>query len=167
MNAIFERRSIRNYLELPVESEKIKTILRAAMYAPSSENKRPWSFIVVEDREIIKEFQRIQQYASALTKAPFLVVVCADSNIQKDQVYYLEDCAAATQNMLLAAYEAGLGTCWLGLDSPEEESTKEIKRLFNLPEHIVPVSGVAIGYPEKTRTAKERFDESRIHFDKW
>lgn len=166
LNSIFERRSIRKYKSLPVENEKIHTILRAAMYAPSSEDKRPWHFIIVKNREIIEKFQRIQQYASALTEAPLLIVVCADSKIQQEEVYYLEDCAAATQNLLLAANELELGTCWLGLN-PKDKNAKEIKELLNLPMHVEPFCGIAVGYPGKSRTIEERFDITKVHNDKW
>ncbi|MDD2190322.1 MAG: nitroreductase family protein [Eubacteriales bacterium] len=166
LSTIFKRRSIRKYLDKPVESDKIKTILRAAMYAPSADNTRPWHFIVVHDRSIIAEFQRIQEWANMLSEAPVLIVVCGDLDKPHDEVYYLEDCAAATQNMLLAAYELQLGTCWLGI-VPKSKCAEDLKKLFNLPDRIEPYCGVAVGYPAQTRETRERYNESLIHTNTW
>jgi nitroreductase len=166
LSTIFERRSIRKYLSTPVEPDKIKTILRAAMYAPSADNRRPWHFIVVQDRDIIAEFQRAQEWSNMLSEAPVLIVVCGDLDKPTEEVYYLEDCAAAAQNMLLAAYELKLGTCWLGI-TPESKCSEELKKLFNLPDRIEPFCGVALGYPAQTRETRERFNESLIHINTW
>ncbi len=166
LDTIFNRRSIRRYQDRPVEDDKLRSILRAAMYAPSAGDRRPWHFIVVKDRGMIEQFMQLQPYSKMLAQAPVLIVVCGDQGREIAPGYFMEDCAAAVQNLLLAAYELGLGACWLGI-APVRERMEPIGRLFGLPENIVAFCGVAVGYPDETRQVPERFEEGRIHQDRW
>ena len=166
LNAIFERRSIRKYLDRPVEDEKIQTILRAAMYAPSAKDGRPWHFVVVRDRSVIEKFMQVHPYSKMLSQAPVLIVICADRTLEAAPGYYLEDCGAAAQNLLLAAHELGLGTCWLGI-SPVKERMEPMRPLLGLPENVEAFCGVAVGYPAEKRETPERYDQSRVHSDRW
>lgn len=166
LNTIFERRSVRKYLEKPVEDDKLHTLLRAAMYAPSAHDRRPWHFVVVRDRAVIEQFMQVHPYSKMLAQAPVLIVVCGDTSREAAPGYYLEDCGAATQNMLLAACELGLGACWLGI-TPVRERMEPVKQLLGLPEHIEPFCGVAVGYPDEARQVPERFEESRVHQNRW
>lgn len=115
LDTIFNRRSIRKYLDKPVEEDKLRTILRAAMYAPSARDCRPWHFIVVKDRGMIERFMQLQPYSKMLAQAPVLILVCGDQGREAAPGYFMEDCGAAVQNLLLAAHELGLGACWLGI----------------------------------------------------
>ena len=166
LDTIFERRSIRKYTDRPVEEDKLRTLLRAAMYAPSAKDARPWHFVIVHDRGVIEQFMQVHPYSKMLEQAPVLIVVCGDKSREAAPGYYLEDCGAATQNLLLAACELGLGTCWMGI-SPVKERMEPVKKLLGLPEHIEPFCGIAVGYPAETRQVPERFDETRVHHDRW
>ena len=166
LSTIFERRSIRKYLEKPVEEEKLRTLLRAAMYAPSARDTRPWHFVVVRDRAVMERFMQVQPYSRMLEKAPVLIVVCGDKTLEAAPGYYPGDCGAAVENLLLAACELGLGTCWLGI-TPVAQRMAAVKELRSLPEHVEAFCGIAVGYPDETRQTAERYDESRVHRDRW
>lgn len=166
LHTIFNRRSIRKYQDKPVEEDKLRTILRAAMYAPSARDCRPWHFIVVKDRDMIRQFMKLQPYSKMLEQAPVLIVVCGDRSREAAPGYFMEDCGAAVQNLLLAAYELGLGTCWLGI-APVRERMEPIGELFGLPENIVAFCGVAVGYPDEARQVPERYEEGCIHQNRW
>lgn len=166
LDTIFERRSIRQYTDKPVEDGKLHTLLRAAMYAPSAKDSRPWHFVVVRDRAVMDKFMQIHPYSKMLAQASALIVVCGDKSREAAPGYYLGDCGAATENLLLAAHELGLGACWLGI-TPVKERMQPIKELLGLPEQIEPFCGVAVGYPAETRQVPERFDETRVHHDRW
>lgn len=166
LDTIFERRSIRKYTDKPVEDEKLHTLLRAAMYAPSAKDARPWHFVVVRDRAVMEKFMQAHPFSKMLEQASALIVVCGDKSREAAPGYYLEDCGAATENLLLAAHELGLGACWLGI-TPVKERMQPIKELLGLPEHIEAFCGVAVGYPAETRQTPERFDETRVHHNHW
>lgn len=166
LDTIFNRRSIRKYLDKPVEEDKLRTILRAAMYAPSARDCRPWHFIVVKDRGMIERFMQLQPYSKMLAQAPVLILVCGDQGREAAPGYFMEDCGAAVQNLLLAAHELGLGACWLGI-APVQERMQPIGELFGLPQGIVAFCGVAVGYPDEVRQVPERFEEERIHHNRW
>ncbi len=166
MDIILTRRSIRKYRNKDVSDELVEKLLKAAMSAPSAGNQQPWHFIVVRDREILDEIPKIHPYSAMLKEAPLAIVICGDVNLEKYKGYWVQDCSAATQNLLLAAHHLGLGAVWLGV-YPVEERVEKIKKLFNMPESVIPLCIVAIGYPAEEKPPADRFDKSRIHYDKW
>lgn len=166
MTALYSRRSIRLYTSKQIPSNIVQDILRAAMCAPSAGNERPWHFIVVTDRSILNEIPNFHPYAAMLKHAHTAVLVCGDVTLEKYKGYWVLDCSAATQNMLLAAHAKGLGAVWCGV-YPSEDRVKNLKNLFKLPEHIVPFSLIPLGFPDETKQALERFDTSRIHENRW
>lgn len=167
MEVIFTRRSIRKYTAQPVAEEAVMRLLAAAMAAPSAGNQQPWQFVVVRDRAALDAITRINPYAQMLREAPVAIVVCADLGRSKYPVdYWVQDCAAATQNILLAAAAMGLGTCWLGI-YPDPERVAGLRRLFATPEGIVPFAAVAVGHPAQTPGPADRFDKGRIHYEQW
>jgi len=166
LEAIFDRRSIRVYTGAPVTDDMLNTILKAAMYAPSAVNKQPWHFIVFRDPEIIRKIVEIHPNAAMLSKAQVAVLVCWDEHQQHDTGYGPVDCAAATQNMLLAAHSLGIGSVWIGI-YPRQVRMEAMPSLFNLPAHIKAFSIVSLGYPAEQRTRPERFDAGKIHQEKW
>lgn len=165
LDAIYSRRSIRKYETRPVEDEKVTEVLKAAMYAPSARNCRPWHFIVADDREVLEKIMEVHPYSKMLETAPVCIMVCGDTALEAPG-YHVVDCAAATQNILLAAKELGLGTCWLGV-TPRPERIEPLAELFALPENIIPFALVALGYPAEEPERPERFDSTRIHKNKW
>ena len=160
-----KRRSVRRYENRSIEKEKIKTLLRAAMQAPSAGNQQPWEFLVVENKETLEKLSKAQLYATPIKDAPLGIVVLAREEGLKYPQYWQQDLAAATENMLLAAVELGLGTVWLGI-APEEDRMAYIKDLFQLPEGVKAFAMIAVGYSSDNKVV-DRFDASRIHYEKY
>jgi len=166
LEAIFSRRSIRIYTSKPVSRAVIDEILKAAMNAPSAGGERPWHFIVLTDRAILDEIPKFHPYSGMVKQAHAAILVCGDPTLEKHKGYWVLDCAAATQNMLLAAHGKGLGTVWCGV-YPTEDRIVNFRRLCGLPEHIVPFSLVPLGFPGEVKQVQDRFDSSRVHDNRW
>jgi len=166
MNEIFKRRSIRQYLDKEVEKEKVEKLLKAAMAAPSAGNEQPWHFIVIKEREHLNRLAEIHPYASMLKEAPLAVAVCADLNEQKYEGFWVQDCSAATENILLEAVNLDLGAVWLGV-YPAEKRVKDIKEYLELPENVVPLSIISVGYPAGDKPGSGRFKPERVHYGSW
>jgi len=165
MEAILTRRSIRKYTKQPVSDEVLKELLEAAMYAPSAGNRQPWCFVVINDRKILNEIPEYHPYAQMLKEAPVAILVCCDSDLQLGE-HGVQDCSAATQNILLAAHAKGLGAVWLGI-YPAEPTVTATKKLLNLPEHITPISLISIGYPAEQKPRPDRYQADRVHYNQW
>lgn len=166
MEAIFKRRSIRVYTDGDVGEEAVRKILQAAMAAPSAGNEQPWHFIVIKDKENLGELADFSPYAKMLKGASAAIVVCGDLNLERHKGYWVQDCSAATENMLIEIAELNLGAVWLGV-YPVEERIEYIKKQFNLPDNIVPFSVVSIGYPAQVLKSINRYDQGRVHNEKW
>ena len=166
LTAIFSRRSVRIYTPKPVPRDMVIDIARAAMYAPSAGNERPWHFIVLTDRALLDEIPKFHPYAAMLKHASTALLVCGDTSLEKHKGYWVLDCAAATQTILLAAHAKGLGAVWCGV-YPTEDRVENLRKLLHLPEHIVPFSLIPLGFPAEEKKPMERFDESRIHENRW
>ena len=166
IDAILTRRSIRRFTNQKISDENIETILKAGMYAPSANNQQSWHFVVVDNREILDNIPNIHPYAKMMKEATLAILVCTDLNLEKSPGYWVVDCSAATQNILLAAHGLGLGSVWLGV-YPREERIKSVIEFFNLPENIKPLSLISIGYPAEEKSTPERFHKERIHWNKW
>lgn len=166
INAIISRRSIRRFEDKTISNHLLNEILRAGMHAPSARNERPWQFLVINDRKILDQIPKYHPYSHMVLEAPLAILVCADLSLNKSVNYWAQDCAAATQNMLLAIHELGLGSVWLGV-FPAEDRVSGIKNLFQLPDHIIPFSLLPIGYPDENKEAEDRFDPHRIHYNNW
>ena len=166
LTAILNRRSIRKFKREKIPDEFVDKLLQAAMYAPSAQNTQSWHFIKITDRELLNKIPTIHPYAEMCYEAPLAILVCGDKTIEKLDGYIAQNCAAATQNILLAAFNLGLGSVWLGV-YPRIKRMEPISKLFKLPPHILPVSLVAIGYPDETKARPERFNKYHIHKDTW
>lgn len=166
IQGILTRRSIRKYKPLPVLEAAVDILLQAAMYAPSARNEQPWHFIVAEDRNLLNLIRDTHPYAAMLSEAPLAIIICGDLTLEKSPGYWPVDCAAATQNILLAAHGIGLGAVWLGV-YPRPERQEAIRKIFNLPDHIQPFAIVAVGQADETKENPERFMPERIHKNAW
>ncbi len=160
------RRSIRKYTETPPDDETVRKMLEAAMFAPSAMNKQPWEFILFHDQEKYRRIVEVHPGGKMLLGAAGAIAVCCDMARVHDPGYMPVDCAAATQNILLAAHGLGLGACWIGIH-PRENRIELLKELFKLPPHIHPFAIVAYGCPAEEKEMPERFDESKIHHGGW
>ena len=166
MSIIFKRRSIRKYTDKVMPEEIIEKLLRAGMAAPSAGNKQPWHFIVINDRNVLDEIPKFHPSSQMLKEVNHAIVVCGDLALEKANGYWIQDCSAATQNMLLMATELGLGSVWLGVH-PIEERVNGVRKLLGIPDGIMPLSVVAIGYPNEVKSPVDRFDTTRIHHNRW
>lgn len=163
---LLNRRSIRKYKDQKISSQDINTMLKAAMYAPSAMNTQAWHFIVIEDKNILLNTLQSIPYAEMLKQSTAAILVCGDSSIEKNESWLLQNCSAVTQNILLSAFGLGIGSCWIGIQGMDE-IVRNIKHQFKLPENIVPVSLISLGYPDEVVKAEERFKEEKIHYNNW
>ena len=166
LQAIHTRRSIRKYRGEPVPEDVVHRLLEAAMMAPSARNGQPWHFVVIRDRKLLAEIPHFHPNAQMAAHAPLGILVCGDVRLEGSPGYWPIDCAAATQNLLLAAHDLGLGAVWTGV-YPREERVSGFRRRLGLPEHIMPHSFVPLGYPAESRTSESRYRADRVHDDRW
>lgn len=166
MEVMETRRSIRSYSDRDVSDEMIGTILKAAMMAPSAGNQQPWQFIVVRNREKMNGVTEFHPYASMLKKVSVAIIVCGDPDGKKWPDFWVQDCSAAIQNMLLAARELGLGTVWTGI-YPIEERITGVRKLFGIPENIIPLAIVPVGWPDTDFKPIDRYNTALIHHEMW
>lgn len=166
MDPVLSRRSIRKYTEKKIEESKVKLLLEAAMSAPSAHNEQPWHFVVINKREILDKIPDFHPYSQMLKQAPLAILVCGDTNILDNEDFWVQDCSAATENILVEASNIGLGSVWLGV-YPKKELMNGVRELAGLPEGIVPFSLISIGYPAYQKEPSSRYSETRVHWNKW
>ncbi len=166
LEAIRTRRSVRKYEDRAVPEEMIRQLLAAAMMAPSARNSQPWQFVVVTERELLEEAARINPNAHMARHAPLGILICGDLGLEKSPGYWVVDCAAAAENLLLAAHGLGLGAVWTGV-FPHRERMDGFRRLLGLPAQIEPHSFIVLGFPAEQPAAEERFRKDRIHLNGW
>jgi len=164
--ALLNRRSIRKYTDRKISKENLDKILKAAMYSPSAMNLQAWQFIVIDDKGILVETIKSIPYAEMLRQSAAAIIVCGDSLVEKNESWLLQNCSAAIQNILLSAHGLGIGSCWIAIHGMDDVY-KNIKTQFNLPQNIVPVSLISLGYPDEVVKAEERFKHDKIHYNKW
>lgn len=166
---IMSRTSIRAYQDKPVEEEKVEKMLRAAMAAPTAGNKQPWRFVVIKEKETLKAISDTFHTMRMAVQAPLAIVVCADMHDTFEEggkEYWVQDASAATENLLLAAHDMGLGAVWCGI-YPMRERVQTLSTLLNLPSYIIPLNVVPIGYPAENPTPKDKWKPGNIHQEKW
>jgi nitroreductase len=164
--ALLNRRSIRKYKDQKISKKDIDKILKAAMYAPSAMNLQAWQYIIIDDNAILIETIKSIPYAELLKQSAAAILVCGDSLIEKNESWLLQNCSASIQNILLSAHGLGIGSCWIAIHGMDDVYNN-IKTQFKLPENIVPVSLISLGYPDEVVKAEERFKEEKIHYNKW
>lgn len=166
LEAIDSRRSIRKFTEEPINEQNLKTILKAGFQAPSAHNLEPREFVVVRDAKTINEIVRFHNHAKMLPQASCGIIVCGDKTKQDVFGFLISDCSASIQNILLAAHGLGLGAVWCGV-YPREHLMKGMTEVLNLPEHIVPVGMVVVGVKDEEKSVIDRYDEDKIHYNRW
>ena len=166
LEAITTRRSIRKYTDEKISEDVIKQVLNAAMCAPSAGNEQPWHFIVIDEREVLNKIPKIHPFAHMLKNAPAAILVCGDKSLEKYNGYWIQDCSAAAQNLLLAVHSLGLGAVWLGV-YPVEDRIKNFQKLLNMPENVFPLALIALGHPAETKISESRFIQERVHKNCW
>ena len=165
---LFARRSIRRFTDQPVSEEQIETLLKAAMAAPSAGNRKPWHFVVVTDQATREALAAAHPHAAMLPGAPLCIVPCGEPGLSfADQPgYWIQDVAAATENMLLAAVGLGLGAVWCGVH-PVDDRVKATRRILGIPEGVVPFAYVVIGNPAESKEPRTQYDAARVHRGRW
>ena len=167
LEAMLTRRSIREYTSQAVPDELVQRLLEAAMQAPSAGNQQPWHFILMTEHGQLNALAGILRFGQMLRYAPLGIAVCADLSLTKHPGYWVQDCSAATQNLLLAAHALGLGAVWLGV-YPIDERVAGVKQILGLPEQVIPLCVVALGYPAAVpEPPGTRYDKARVHHEHW
>jgi nitroreductase len=167
IDTIYARRSIRKYQDKPVEKEKLETLIKAAMSAPSANNRKPWEFVVVTDPELIRKVRSALMFGKY--NAPAAIAVCGNTSLFKNPVstqFWVQDCSAATENILLAAVTLGLGTVWLGVH-PIHNFSKRISKVLGLPAHIKPLNVIYVGYPAEEKPPRTQFNPACLHWERF
>jgi nitroreductase len=163
LNIIFSRRSIRAYTGEPVSDTDIQSLLEAGMAAPSASNRKPWHFVVVTDRSTLKALASGHPFGKMLANAAMAIAVCGDPAISD---WWVQDCAAATENILVAVAGLGLGGVWLGCHGRSEREYA-VREVLGIPQPIGVLSLLSIGHPGEEKEARTQYDSTRVHRDRW
>ena len=168
LHFIFSRRSVRKYENKDIPDNLFTDLFETAMAAPSAVAKDPWHFLLIRERETLDQIVKILPNGQMLRQAPAAVIVCGDINkaYLNEVSYMLQDLSAAVENILLAATALGLGSCWLGIH-PRRDRLEGIRNLFNFPDNIIPMCGIALGWPAEEPEPRTRYKAERIHLEKW
>ena len=166
MNPIFERQSVRKFLDKEVSETQIENLLKAGMQAPSACNQQAWEFIVINDKKDMIEISEMHRFAKPAGEASKLIVVLG--NLKEARLEYMieQDLGACNENILLQATHEGLGAVWLGFH-PIEDRTLKLKEYLDIPDYCIPFSVICVGYPLSDGEVRLRFDESKVHYDKY
>ncbi|HDQ99827.1 MAG TPA: nitroreductase family protein [candidate division WOR-3 bacterium] len=164
LKALFARRSVRRYTGAPVAEADLRALLEAAMAAPSARDLQPWRFVVVTGRERLDRLAGIHPYAQMLKTAGACIAVCGDRKVNAD--FWVQDCAAATENILVAAAMLGLGAVWLGVH-PRAEREDALKQYLGLPEDFGLLCLIAVGHPAESPSPRTRYDPDKVRPENW
>ena len=161
-DVLLKRRSIRKFKEDKVSKEMINQLMHAAMSGPSACNKRPWKFYVITNENTLLELKNASRFSKI--DAPLAIVVCGDLSRRLPKAfasYWIQDCSAATENILLRATDLGLGAVWCGLH-PQKSAEDKVKELLKLNDELVPLSLIWIGHPNEEVEARDQYEEECI-----
>ena len=169
INNIMTRTSIRQYTDEPVSKADIETMLRAGMSAPTAVNRQPWHFVVINSKEKLAELAGNNPRGGMLKKAALAIVVCGnmDKALQGPaQGFWVQDCSAATENILLAANALGLGAVWTGL-YPDENRSAEVAKVLKLPQAFIPLCTIVIGHPAESPQPKDKWKPENVSYNEY
>lgn len=165
---IMTRTSIRQFTDEPVPQEMVEQMLRAGMAAPTAMNSQPWEFVVLNDREVMKNLAGKMRFARMLEQAPLAIVVCGKNTLigrngePWDNIFWVDDCSAATENILLAAHALGLGAVWT---AAKEERGGIIKETLGITEDLSTLCVIVIGFPAEDPQPKDKWKPEKIHYN--
>jgi len=169
LQAIYNRKSVRHFTDEIVTKEQLEELIRAGMAAPTARNLQPWSFIGIKNREMLDQLANGLPYAKMLFRANAAIVVCGipdRSGQDSPEGYWIQDCSAATQNILIAAEAIGLGAVWTGV-YPRQERVSIVREILGIPEKVIPLNVLPIGYPDGMDKPKDKFRTENIIWDGW
>jgi nitroreductase len=163
LKMIFSRRSIRAYTDEAVSEAEIRSLLEAGMAAPSASNQKPWHFVTVTDKATLKALADAHPYGKMLANASLAIAVCGDPAVS---MWWVQDCSAATENILVAVAGLGLGGVWLGSHGrPEREQA--VRDVLGIPDHIGVLSLLSVGRPGEEKEARTQYDQAKVHAGRW
>ena len=165
---LFARRSIRSFTAEPVDPAQVEMLLKAAMAAPSASNRRPWHFVVVTDARVRGALAEVHPHAAMVVEAPLALVPCGEPSLSVPgrQDYWIQDLAAAAENILLAATGLGLGSVWCGVH-PVPERVEAVRRVLGIPERVIPFAVIVVGHPAERKEPRTQYDALRVHTNRW
>ncbi|MCX5687121.1 MAG: nitroreductase family protein [Candidatus Omnitrophica bacterium] len=169
LKVIYSRKSVRHYIDRKATKEDLLTLVKAGMAAPTAVDRRPWAFVIVTDKAKLEELEAGLPYAKMLTKSGAGIIVCGVMEKAlpgEGKEFWIQDCSAATENILLAAESIGLGAVWTGA-YPSKERMDYIRKVLGMPENIVPLNVIPVGYPVGDEKPKDKFDPVNVHWEKW
>lgn len=164
IDTIFKRRSIRKFTDQPVEREKLELLLQAAMAAPTASNGQPWEFVVLTEPDVLEQLRKALPFAKM--NAPVAICVLGSTRMQKNKSglkFWVQDCSAATENILLAAVSLGLGTVWVGVH-PVNMFIRSVENILNLPDGVSPLNLIYVGYPAEEKEPRTQYEDPRVHW---
>jgi nitroreductase len=164
LETIFKRRSVRRFKDQPIGRETFELLLKAAMAAPSAMNAQPWEFVVITEKSVMDQFRKSIMFAKM--NATAAICVLGSKRMQKNKAgdkFWVQDCSAAVENILLAATALGLGSVWVGVH-PVTLFKKQVIDILNLPEGVTPLNLIFLGYPAEEKPARTQYEESRVHW---
>ncbi len=165
---ILTRTSVRRFNAAPIGTDTLETLLKAGMAAPTAINAQPWGFVLVTEREVLDSLMNVHPYSN-LETASAAIVVCGDMDKAIDgpgRDYWIQDCSAASENILLAAHAFGLGAVWCGV-YPDSKRIPDVKRVLGIPESVMPLNIITIGHPAAASTPKNKWNPENIHRNRW
>jgi len=168
LKTIFNRTSTRSYKDKIISREDLEVLVRAGMAAPSGADNRSWEFFIIDEKDILKELTDNLKYGKMLKNAGGAIAVCAhpDKSTFEGDEYWLCDCSAAAENILIAAESLGLGGVWVSC-YPNKERKENTKRVLGLPKDVEPLCLISLGYPARDQKAKDKYDTKKVHWNKW
>lgn len=166
LEGLYTRRSVRKFTEEAVSDSDIHVLLKSAMLAPSAKNQQPWHFIVVKEKAMRDKLAAASPYTGMAAHAPLVVVICGDTANEKAPGFWVQDCSAAAENLLLAARALNLGSVWCGI-YPEKERMQALATILGLPDKVLPLNMICIGHTEMQFKEADRFNPERVHHEKW
>ena len=167
LDAIFKRRSIRKFTDQPVEPEMLEMLLKAGMAAPTAMNCKPWEFVVITESEKLAQFRKRLIFGNR--NAPAAIVVCGNPSLSTNpaaRLFWIQDCSAAAENILIAAVSMGLGTVWVGVH-PVADFVRIVREIAGLPKNVTPLGLLYIGHPAEDKPARSQYEEKRVHWQNY
>ncbi len=160
LDFICARRSVRRFQRKPVPEEILEVLMKAAMAAPSGNNAQPWEFIIVRNPQLREELARVHSWVYMAADAPVAIVVGGD----KSSIWWRDDCAAATENLLLAAANLGLGAVWCGI---KESDAPTVRKILGIPPNLEVMAIIPLGYPAEKLAPNTKYRKSKVHWERY
>lgn len=166
IETLITRRSIRKYTTAEVSEQDIHIILEAAMQSPSAFDERPWHFVIIKDKILLENLAENMPHCEMLKEAQIGILICGDKSVEKFPGFWIQDCSACAENILLAAHAMGLGAVWIGV-YPVQERMDTLSKTLNVPKNITPFALISIGYPDEVLEPDNRYDKDKVHINTW